>query len=75
MEGNKTVNGDDIQIIGLNRDILDLSCKSGIHALTTGYYTTVNFILFTRIKCEVIMPGIIEDSKTAKEEILKIFNV
>jgi len=65
----------DIQISGLNQDVIDLSCKSGVHAMVSGSYTTVNFILFDRIKCEVIMPGVIDDSKTAKEEVLKIFNL
>ena len=68
------VTENDIQIIRLNRDVLDLSCKSGIHALASGCYTTINFILFERIKCEFIVNGSIEDYKTAKEEVLKILN-
>lgn len=68
------VTENDIQIIRLNQDVLDSYTTSGVNSFTSGFYTTVNFILFTNIKCEVIVKGEIEDYKTAKEEVLKILN-
>lgn len=64
----------DIQIIGMINDVLDLTCKSGIHSITMGYYTVIKFILFGQIKCKVIVNGVIQDTATAKEKVLKMFN-